>query len=102
MSALQALSIDDIEGALQTLSGWSVKNNKLHKELKFVNFEEAFGFMTRVALAAERMNHHPDWLNTYNLVTIDLYTHTKSAITSLDIQLALHIEKIIGEDEPEF
>lgn len=99
MSALQALSTEDIEVALQTLPGWSVKTNKLHKEWKFLNFEEAFGFMTRVALVAERMNHHPDWFNTYNVLIIDLYTHTKNAITLLDIQMALNVEKIVGDDD---
>lgn len=75
------LSADDV-------AGWQVINGKLHKSFKFRDFNQAWGFMCRAALAAEKMDHHPDWSNVYNAVHIDLNTHDAGGITDLDFELA--------------
>ena len=80
---------------LQTLDGWSYKDGKLQKDLEFKNFSEAFSFMTRVALKAEKLNHHPDWSNVYNKIHISLSTHDAGGITELDFKLATFINKIV-------
>ncbi|MFM8658477.1 MAG: 4a-hydroxytetrahydrobiopterin dehydratase, partial [Candidatus Nitrosotenuis sp.] len=77
------------------LPNWTIKNGKLHRELTFSDFTEAFSFMTKVALHAEKMNHHPEWFNVYNRVTIDLMTHDAGGITSNDVELAKFIESVI-------
>tara|TARA_B100000214_G_scaffold52450_1_gene33232 strand:+ start:918 stop:1205 length:288 start_codon:yes stop_codon:yes gene_type:complete len=74
---------------------WIIYNNSIKKEFKFDDFIDAFGFMTKVAILAEKMDHHPDWQNTYNKVTINLTTHDKGGITSNDIKLAEFIDKLI-------
>lgn len=79
----------------QELPRWAIKNGKLHRELIFADFSEAFSFMTKVALHAEKMNHHPEWFNVYNRVTIDLMTHDAGGITSNDVELAKFIESVI-------
>lgn len=75
---------------------WSLRDGKLHRELKFADFSRAFGFMTRVALAAERNNHHPEWFNVYNRVDIRLSTHEAAGITSRDFTLAALIDEFSG------
>ena len=86
--ARKKLTHTEIQNNLEKLEGWSVKNGKLHKEFKFENFVAAFGFMTQLALIAESMNHHPEWFNVYNRVTIDMMTHDADGITELDIEFA--------------
>ena len=88
------LSTAEIEAALADLSGWAHKGGKLHKAFTFKNFVEAFGFMARVALHAEKMNHHPELFNSYKDVTIDLVTHDAGAITELDVKLAKRIDAL--------
>ncbi len=83
-----------IEEALRALPGWSLVEGKLHRELRFANFSEAFGFMTRVALAAESRDHHPDWSNVWNRVVIDLVTHDAGGITGKDVALAQLISEL--------
>ncbi len=74
---------------------WEEKNNKLNKKFKFGNFREAFAFMAQVALIAEKMDHHPEWKNTYNELEIWLYTHDAGDIvTEKDHKLAKEIDKI--------
>ena len=76
---------------------WKEKKNSLYQKFKFNDFSEAFAFMTRVALAAEKMNHHPSWKNTYNTVEITLSTHDAGdVVTKKDRSLAEAIDKIIG------
>jgi 4a-hydroxytetrahydrobiopterin dehydratase len=75
--------------------GWELVDGRLHRELTFGNFSEAFAFMTRVALLAEQRDHHPDWSNSWNKVTIDLITHAKGAITANDTVLAEGINKLL-------
>ena len=74
---------------------WTKKDNSLKKTFKFKNFNEAFGFMTRVALIAEKMDHHPYWINVYSRVEITLNTHSAGDIvTEKDRKLAKEIDKI--------
>jgi 4a-hydroxytetrahydrobiopterin dehydratase len=68
--------------------GWDVVDGKLHRELTFADFSEAFAFMTRVALAAEKLDHHPDWSNSWNKVTIDIVSHDKGGLTDACYALA--------------
>ena len=82
------LSQADIDGELKGLPGWSVANEKLHKEFQFDDFNQAFGFMTRAAMEIEKMNHHPEWFNVYNKITIELTTHDAGGITKNDVNLA--------------
>ncbi len=86
--ALTALSSEQIKSELQNLSGWSLVDGKLHKEFQFDDFVQAFGFMTRAAIHAEKMNHHPEWFNVYNKLKVDLMTHDAGGVTENDIKLA--------------
>ena len=85
---MERLDEEQVRRELGSLPGWSVSNEKLHKDFEFADFVEAFGFMTRAAIIAERMNHHPEWFNVYNKVSVDLMTHDAGGITSNDIKLA--------------
>jgi 4a-hydroxytetrahydrobiopterin dehydratase len=77
---------------------WEEKNNRLIKNFEFKNFTEAFGFMTQVAMVAEKMDHHPFWTNVYNRVSIELSTHDAGdVVTDLDHQLAREIDKIANQ-----
>ncbi|HYF70881.1 MAG TPA: 4a-hydroxytetrahydrobiopterin dehydratase [Ohtaekwangia sp.] len=74
---------------------WKNENNRLTKEFKFVDFTEAFGFMTRVAFVAEKMNHHPTWTNTYNKINFELSTHDAGdVVTEKDRKLATEIDRL--------
>lgn len=76
---------------------WKEENNKLSRSFKFKNFIEAFGFMSKVALIAEGLNHHPNWSNSFNKVDIELYTHSAdNAVTEMDRRLAREIDKLEG------
>ena len=75
------------------LPGWDVKGQKIIKEWQFGNFITAFGFISKVALVAEAMNHHPEWSNSYGNVRIGLTTHDLGGISNKDIQLASEINK---------
>ena len=92
--AITKLSDAEINVQLEEISGWTVENEKLHKEFQFDSFVEAFGFMARVALSAESMNHHPEWFNVYNRVTVDLATHDAGGISALDFELAKKIDAL--------
>ena len=82
------LSDAQIREAIATLPLWEVVDGKLHRVFQFDDFVDAFGFMTKLALVAERLDHHPEWSNTYATVEIFLSTHVVGAISSLDIELA--------------
>ena len=71
-------------------------NGKLRRDLRFANFVEAFGFMSRVALLAEAMGHHPEWSNVWNRVVIELTTHDTGGLSNLDVQLAQRIDALVG------
>jgi 4a-hydroxytetrahydrobiopterin dehydratase len=91
----KALSAQEITDRLESLEGWSVENGKLHRSFSFSDFTEAFAFMTRAALHAEKMDHHPEWSNVYNRVEVDLTTHDAGGITELDFALAKVMNKAI-------
>ena len=88
------LSEKEIQQEVAGLDGWKVVNGKVNKSFEFDNFVQAFGFMTRVAMEAEKMNHHPEWFNVYNRVKIDLVTHDVSGISNYDIKLAKTIDSL--------
>ena len=89
------LSLDQIAALPAALPGWQVENGKLHRELRFADFNAAFGFMARVALVAEAMGHHPEWSNVWNRVSIDLTTHDTGGLSSLDLELARRIDQLL-------
>lgn len=95
-----ASPLDDAarEAALATLSGWTYDGTAkaVRRQFRFKDFSEAFAFMTRVALAAEKAGHHPDWSNGYNRVEIALSTHDAGGLTERDIALATVIDAIAG------
>lgn len=78
----------EIEERLAGRAGWSVVHGKLHRQFEFADFSAAFGFMTRLALVAEKMNHHPDWSNSWNRVTVDIVSHSAGGITAECFELA--------------
>jgi 4a-hydroxytetrahydrobiopterin dehydratase len=82
--------------ALAGLKGWQevIGSDAIHKEFKFKDFNQAFGFMTRVALKAEQMDHHPEWFNVYNRVEITLSTHDAGGLTERDVKLATFIDSV--------
>ncbi|MEO3387251.1 4a-hydroxytetrahydrobiopterin dehydratase [Mesorhizobium sp. CAU 1741] len=89
------LDTDAIEEALAGLPGWTLEDGgkALVKSFKFKSFSEAFAFMTRAALAAEKLDHHPEWFNVYNKVDIRLTTHDSDGVTELDVKLAGRMER---------
>jgi 4a-hydroxytetrahydrobiopterin dehydratase len=86
----------EMQKALAELGSWTIVDGKLHREYKFGNFVQAFGFMAQVALLAERAAHHPEWFNVYNRVVVDLTTHEAGGITRKDLDLAREMEEIAG------
>ena len=78
-----------------TLPNWVEHGDRLHRDLQFKSFVEAFGFMAQVALLAESKNHHPNWSNVYNRVSIDLTTHDLGGLSSLDVELASAIDALL-------
>jgi 4a-hydroxytetrahydrobiopterin dehydratase len=91
---VEKLSEAVLNSEVAKLSGWTVVNGKLHKSYKFGDFVEAFGFMTRVAILSEKMDHHPELFNVYNRVVIDLTTHDADGISHLDVELAKKIDAL--------
>jgi 4a-hydroxytetrahydrobiopterin dehydratase len=94
--AATKLSKHEVAAELRKLSGWTVVSGNLHRVFEFKDFSAAFGFMTRVAIAAEKMDHHPDWSNSWNKVTVDLCTHSAGGLTQNDFDLARKIQQIHG------
>ncbi|CAN5800810.1 4a-hydroxytetrahydrobiopterin dehydratase [soil metagenome] len=96
MPKVQKFTQAEIDAGLQALAGWSVVNGKLHREFKFKNFVQAFGFMTQVAIEANTMDHHPEWFNLYNKVSIELMTHdADNSISQRDLTLAQKINQLV-------
>jgi 4a-hydroxytetrahydrobiopterin dehydratase len=91
---MRKFSGSELKEALAGLPGWTVVDGKLHKEYKFPDFVHAFGFMTTAALGIEKMNHHPEWSNVYNRVTVDLQTHDSQGITAKDVELAKLLDEV--------
>lgn len=96
MTRPHRLADAEIATRLATLPQWTLAGGKLHRELRFATFVEAFACMAAVALVAERMNHHPEWSNVYNRIVIDLTTHDAQGLTALDFALAAEIERLAG------
>ena len=94
MPERRLLNADEIQQGLHTLGGWELREGKLHKEYKFGNFVQAFGFMTAAALSAEKMDHHPEWFNVYNRVVVDLNTHDVGGISPFDFELAKQFDTL--------
>lgn len=84
-----------INEALAKVEGWQIKDAKLRRSFKFDDFVAAWGFMSKVAICAEKMNHHPEWSNVYNNVTIDLTTHDAGGISDNDFKLAARINALM-------
>ena len=89
------LTADELQSAMDELPGWELEGDRLRREFVFGDFVEAFGFMTSVALLAERANHHPEWRNVYNRVTIALTTHDAGGLTRRDLLLASEIDRLM-------
>ena len=94
---IQKLTEDEIKIKLDKISTWDIVNNKLHKLFKFKSFNQAFRFMTGVAMVCEKINHHPEWSNVYGNVDVKLVTHRVAGLTELDFILAETMDKIAGE-----
>ena len=90
------LTAGAVDALLAELPAWRLAGGKLRRDLRFQDFSEAFGVISRVALAAEAMGHHPEWSNVWNRVTIELTTHDTGGLSSLDAELARRIEAIAG------
>lgn len=91
---VEKLNPDERATALKNLSGWSEVPGRdaITRSFKFKTFNEAFGFMSRVALEAEKMDHHPEWSNVYNKVEVVLSTHSAGGLTELDVKLAAKMD----------
>ncbi len=84
-----------LEQALKTLDGWDLgeDGDSIQRRFVFADFSQAFAFMTRSALMAEKLNHHPDWSNVYKIVDVNLSTHDASGVTELDLKLAMAMDE---------
>jgi 4a-hydroxytetrahydrobiopterin dehydratase len=91
------LTHDQAEARLADAPNWGIVNGTLHREIEFRNFVEAFGFMSMVALEAEKLGHHPDWSNSWNRVVIDVSSHQEGGITDQCFALAAAINTALGE-----
>ena len=94
----EKLSCASVEEALRDLDGWSQDDNGtgIKSSFKFKNFNAAFAFMTRVAMLAEKMDHHPEWFNVYNRIDVRLSTHDAGGVTALDIEMAKKMNRFAG------
>ncbi len=95
---VEKLTSDERAAALAELSGWSEVDGRdaIQRTLTFSDFNEAFGFMTRVAIKADQADHHPEWFNVYNRVEITLSTHDAGGLSARDVALARFIDGIAG------
>jgi len=91
---MKRLTEDELSAAVAQLPAWTVHEGKLHRKYQFPDFAHAMGFMATASPLIERMNHHPEWSNVYNRVTVDLVTHDSGGITRKDVELAATLEKI--------
>ena len=93
----ETLNEQQIDSALENLPGWSLQDGKFFRQFTFTNFVEAFGFMSQVALLAEKQNHHPEWSNVYKQVSIWLTTHEVNGLSERDCKLAESINKLLSD-----
>jgi 4a-hydroxytetrahydrobiopterin dehydratase len=96
MARPRKLEESEIRSKLSELPEWELVEGKLRRSFKFADFVQAFRFMTAVALVAEKLDHHPDWSNVYNRVTIELVTHDAGGVTELDFELAQAANRLAG------
>ena len=94
--AAKILTEAEVKERLSQVQGWTLQGGKLHRAFECKDFVAAFGNMTRVALVAKAMNHHPEWFNVWNKVVIDLNTHSVGGVSDLDFKLAGKINEIFG------
>lgn len=99
--ALAPITHDALDSAVAELPGWGIDQEKLYREFVFEDFNAAFGFMSRVALAAESANHHPEWFNVYNRVRVHLTTHDAGGITKRDLDLASRMNEYFRAASPD-
>lgn len=93
--SISKLTDEELREALGALPDWALKDSKLYRRIVFDNFVSAFGFMARVALLAEKMDHHPEWFNVYGTVEIWLTTHDANGISARDLTLAQSIDALL-------
>ena len=91
---MKRLSDQDLNAALAGIEGWTLEQGKLHRQYTFPNFATAMGFFAIAAPGIEKKDHHPEWSNVYNKVTVDLSTHDAGGVTQLDVDLAKTLESI--------
>jgi 4a-hydroxytetrahydrobiopterin dehydratase len=92
------LTADARKAALARINGWSEAKGRdaISKKFVFKDFNQAFGFMARAALVAEKMDHHPEWFNVYKTVDVTLSTHDAGGVTELDVKLAAELDRLAG------
>jgi 4a-hydroxytetrahydrobiopterin dehydratase len=93
---MRALTEFEVRARMSTVEGWEFENNAIHTTLEFDDFKDAFSVMTRIAFEAENMNHHPDWTNVYNTLSISLSTHDAGGVTEKDFELAKIIDELVS------
>jgi len=93
---MSKLTEHQINEKMKTLAGWEYSDNAIHTTIEFSDFKDCFTVMTRIAFEAEKLNHHPDWSNVYNKLSISLSTHEADGLTEKDFQLAEIIDDIVG------
>ncbi|MCF6295352.1 MAG: 4a-hydroxytetrahydrobiopterin dehydratase [Flavobacteriaceae bacterium] len=96
---MKKLSEEDIEKKLLRFPDWDYYENAIHAEFEFDNFKDCFSAMSRIAFECEALNHHPNWTNVYNKLTISLSTHNTNGVTEKDFELAEAIEAIVEVEE---
>ena len=94
---MEVIGNTEVQRRVEKLTGWSLADGKLVRDFKFNDFVEAFGFMSKVALVAQRMDHHPEWSNVWNRVSVRLVTHDAGGITALDFDLAQKMSELADE-----
>ena len=90
-----ALPDDEIERRLESVPGWSLRDGALHREIRFPTVAEAFGFMASAAIVAQELDHHPDWSNSYDRVTVRLSSHDVRGISARDFTLAERMNRLL-------
>ena len=94
MTERQRLAEDELKKVVHSLPGWTLDNNKLHKQYTFPDFAHAFGFMATAAVLIGKLNHHPEWSNVYNRVDVHLTTHDAGGVSGRDVELARLLDRI--------
>lgn len=94
---MRKLETEEVAELATTLPEWTVAGDRIKRSLRFADFAEAFGFMARVAVVAEKMDHHPEWSNVYNRVEIELTTHDAGGLSERDVELAKAIDGFVAK-----